>query len=117
MSDISKEATQVTYSRLSKVLMKLGFVRKETKDFTAYRETEHDALIVLPNMSADSAVGDPHLVTVRNTIMGKGVASLAQFQTLLAGHYIKPTGSKLKPRSTRRYAASPSWKNSQKATH
>lgn len=103
MSNISKEATQVTYRRLSKVLTKLGFVRKETKDFTAYRETEHGALIVLPNMSADSAVGDPHLVTVRNTVTGKGVASLDQFQTLLIGHYIKPAGSKLKPRPMRRH--------------
>lgn len=105
MSNISKNATQVTYSRLSKVLTKLGFVRKETKDFTAYRETEHGALIVLPNMGANSTVGDPHLVTVRNTVMGKGVASLDQFQALLIGHYIKPTGSKLKSRQNgRRYA-------------
>lgn len=105
MSNISREATRVTYSRLSKVLTKLGFVRKETKDFTAYRETEHGALIVLPNMNADSTVGDPHLVTVRNTVMGKGVASLDQFQALLIGHYIKPTGSKLKSRPTRRHYA------------
>lgn len=106
MANVSKNASEevmrITYSGLNQALTTLGFVRKETKDFTAYREAAHDALIVLPNMSADSDVGDPHLVTVRNTVTGKGIATLDGFQTLLVNLPTKPTTSKLRSQTARR---------------
>ena len=105
MANTSKEATRITYRRLNKVLATLGFVRKETKDFTAYREVQHDALIVLPNMSAESDVGDPHLVTVRNTVTGKGIASSNKLEALLVSLPIKPAASKLKLRASGRHSA------------
>jgi len=86
---------------LSKVLAALGFVRKETKNFTAYSEAAHDALVVLPNRSADSEVGAPHLVTVRNTITGKGITSSEELQSLLVGLVVKPRRSGSAARSRR----------------
>ncbi len=101
MAKVFRKSGRVTYSRLEKVLTTLGFVRKETDGFTAYREAEHDALIVLPRMSAGSDVGEPHLVTVRNTVTGKGIASLGRFQMLLAGLHVKPVAGGLRTRTPR----------------
>jgi hypothetical protein len=83
MAKTNSEVARITYGRLDKALADLGFVRRNTEAFTVYREADHDALIVLPKMQPDSRVGDPHLVTVRNTVTLKGVASADRFQTLL----------------------------------
>ena len=83
MNNTNKEASRITYGRLDGVLTEIGFVRRKTDAFTVYREADHDALIVLPNMHPDSDVGDPHLVAVRNTVTLKGVTSADRFQALL----------------------------------
>jgi hypothetical protein len=83
MANISKASGRVTYKQLNQALVTLGFICKETKDFTAYREAEHGAFIVLPHRNTDSEVGDPHLVSVRNTVTGKGIASNDELQALL----------------------------------
>jgi hypothetical protein len=83
MANISKASGRVTYKQLNQALVTLGFICKETKDFTAYREAEHGAFIVLPHRNTDSEVGDPHLVSVRNTVTGKGIASVDELQALL----------------------------------
>lgn len=83
MANSSKASGRITYAQLNQALAALGFVCKETKDFTAYREAEHGAFIVLPHRNADSDVGDPHLVSVRNTVTGKGIASADELQALL----------------------------------
>lgn len=85
LSNSAEEPAQISYQRLNEVLGTLGFVRKETDELIAYRETDHGAFIVLPAMSADSIVGDPHLVTVRNTVIGKGITSVDNLETLLGG--------------------------------
>ena len=90
MANTRSKNAQITYGRLNNALAKLGFVRRSTDAFTAYREATHDAWIVLPNMSSDTAVGDPHLVTVRNTVVGRGVASADRLQTLLAKSHSRP---------------------------
>lgn len=83
MANVSKEAPHFTYSQLHKVLTSLGFVHRKTDQFTVYREQEHDALIVLPNRDAYSDVGDPHLISVRNTVAGKGIVSRDEIEALL----------------------------------
>lgn len=103
MADISKTSGQVTYKHLNQALITLGFVCRETKDFTAYREAEHGAFIVLPRRSADSAVGDPHLVSVRNTVTGKGIVSVDELQALLVS---APLVSNYRKPGKREYARS-----------
>lgn len=105
MADTLKKQPQITYGRLNEALTALGFVRQRTEEFTAYREPTRDALIVLPNMSADSAVGAPHLVTIRNTVTGKGVAPLDQLQTLLAGPHVGRPASGLRARASKKQQA------------
>ena len=108
MANVSKngaeESAQVSYQhisyrRLDEVLATLGFVRKETEELIAYRETEHGAFIVLPKMSDESIVGDPHLVTVRNTVAGKGIISLDNLETLIGGPAAKAPLPSRRPRS------------------
>lgn len=90
---------QISYERLDEVLAALGFVRKETKELIAYRETDHGAFIILPAMSADSIVGDPHLMTVRNTVVGKGITSIDNLDTLIGGLTTEATPGFRRPRS------------------
>jgi len=104
MADTLKQP-QITYGRLNEALATLGFVRQKTEEFTAYRESTHDALIVLPNMSADSAVGAPHLVTIRNTVAGKGIASLEKLQALLVDSQVEHTASEFRARASKRHHA------------
>ena len=106
MADTLKKQPQITYGRLNEALTALGFVRQRTDEFTAYQEAAHDALIVLPNRSADSAVGAPHLVTIRNTVAGKGVASLDELQTLLVGSHVERPASESRSRASKRHRAS-----------
>ena len=104
MADTSKSSTRITYGRLDRALTTLGFVRKKTDEFTAYREAAHDALIVLPNMSPTSTVGDPHLVTVLRTVEGKGVVSADQFRSLLISLSANHSTNKTKTQVPRSYS-------------
>jgi hypothetical protein len=61
----------------------LGFLRKQTNDFIVFREAEHHALILLPMRDDRSLVGDPHLVAVKNTVVGKGIATMERLSSLL----------------------------------
>ena len=99
LNNSAEEPAQISYQRLNEVLGALGFVRKETDELIAYRETDHGAFIVLPAMSADSIVGDPHLVTVRNTVIGKGITSVDNLETLLGGPMMEPVPASHRPRS------------------
>jgi hypothetical protein len=74
---------RVSFSRLNRVLEGLGFVRRRTADFIAYREEAHDATILLPVMRGNATVSDAHLVTASNTIVGKGVATSGRVYELL----------------------------------
>lgn len=103
MANTSRKANRITYERLNQALIALGFVRKQTKAFTAYRESGHGALIILPNMSADSDVGAPHLVTVRNTVAGKGIASPDKLQALLVRPFIERTVRMPRSKANRPY--------------
>lgn len=98
MANTTKNPTRITFGRLSATLSQIGFVRKETEDFIAYRQFAHDALIVLPKWGVNSIVDESHLVTVRNTITGKGVASLEKLQALLSDPSAKLAVGKPKPR-------------------
>lgn len=73
----------LTYGQLNSVLVSLGFERRETSDFTAYREANHDAMILLPVMEPNATVIDPHLVAVSNTITGKGIAKTEELNALI----------------------------------
>lgn len=95
----AEEPTQISYQRLDAVLGALGFVRKETEELIVYRETDHGAFIALPAMSADSLVGDPHLITVRNTAVGKGVTSQEKFEALLYDRMTEVPPASRRPRS------------------
>ena len=95
-TNTTKNPTRITFGRLSATLSQIGFVRKETEDFIAYRQSAHDALIVLPKWGVNSIVDDSHLVTVRNTITGKGVASLDKFQAMLSDPFVEATLGKQK---------------------
>lgn len=73
----------ITFGQLKEVLASLGFEQRETDEFTAYQEADHDALIILPRMSPEAIVGDPYLVAIRSTVTGRGVATSEKLYSLL----------------------------------
>lgn len=83
MAKVYNNQIRITYHTLHRVLSTLGFVRRKTPGFIAYREANHNALILLPLMSDDTVVSDPHLMAVSNTIIGKRVATQQRLQSLL----------------------------------
>jgi len=93
-----------TYAQLHKVLVSLGFERQKAEAFTAYRDTTHGAIIVLPVMSSDTIVSDPHLISVTNTIVGRGVTTTDEFNTLL----MKSLPAKVSNYGRRSFVAEPS---------
>lgn len=74
---------RVTYRQLSRALIALGFVRKDTATLIVFRELQHEAMIILPFMDDTAFVGDPHLVGISNTVMYKGIATKEKFHALL----------------------------------
>lgn len=74
---------KITYGQLRQALVALGFVRKQTSELIAYREMEHNALILLPVKDDRALVGDPHMVSVATTISGKGIATIERLASLL----------------------------------
>ena len=83
MAEGKTAVTKLTYRQLDQALTALGFVRRQTDEYTVYEGEAWDALIVLPVMNPRTVVGEPHLVAVRNTLIGRGVASQAEAGMLL----------------------------------
>ena len=78
--------THVTYGQLDKVLRALGFSRKVvTKEppTSVYDHKETGAWIMLPCFPEDELVLDYHLVTVRTTLDGFGIADPSAFDAKL----------------------------------
>jgi len=93
-----------TYAQLNKVLVSLGFERQNTEAFTAYRDAAHGAIIVLPVMTPDTIVSDPHLISVTNTIVGRGVTTTGELNTL----FMKSLPAKISSYGRRPFIAEPS---------
>ena len=83
MAEGKTTGAKLTYRQLDQALTALGFVRRQTDEYTVYQGEAWDALIVLPVMDARTVVGEPHLIAIRNTLLGKGVASQAEVGALL----------------------------------
>ncbi len=74
----------VTYSRLDEVLRALGFSVGEPEQGTrVYRHTATGALIVLPIFAGQDEVLPRHLVGVRMTLDGFGIADPLEFDSRL----------------------------------
>ena len=73
----------MTHPQLSDALTQLGFQKRVTPQFTAYRNARFGALIVLPPDALDERVRPLHLAAARATVVGKGVATAAEFDRLL----------------------------------
>lgn len=106
MVNVSKKVPQLNYSQLSRILAGLGFVRKETDQFTVFGEQTHDAIIVLPKMKADTEIGDPYRITIRNTVAGKGIVSREEIEALL-NRSVRPSFGKAKSRTFRQRSPAP----------
>ncbi len=76
-------STSHTYGRLAQILEVLGFVRRDRDPFPAFSEAAHGAIIVLPLTDPDDRVRAHHLIAVRTTLEGKGVASAERFHRML----------------------------------
>ena len=74
---------RVTYGQLSHGLSELGFKRRRIDGLVAFHEPIHDALIVIPYKPSRTFVGDPHLVAIKNTVVGRGVATAEQLKAVL----------------------------------
>lgn len=83
MPDTDLSSQTITFAQLERVLTSFGFLRQETEHLIAFREGTHDALIILPVIRAEQLVDDAHLVAVRNSVTGTGIASEAQFRSRL----------------------------------
>jgi len=80
----SQASRVVTFDQLSQVLALLGFEVRDMPDFIMFRNTEFDAVIALPREDASATLRPLHLAAARATVAGKGVASPADFDQLLA---------------------------------
>lgn len=74
----------IPFSQLSAALQSLDFEKISTAEFTAFRHSRSDALLVLPREDLFPEVDLLHLGAARDTVFYKGVASLAEFDRLLA---------------------------------
>jgi len=75
---------EVTYSRLDAVLRSLGFsVGEPERDTRVYRHETTGALIVLPILPDQEVVLPRHLVGVRMTLDGFGIADPLEFASRL----------------------------------
>jgi len=74
----------ITPQQLGEALALLGFKEHVTPEFTMFRNAGLDAVIILPVEEASSPVRPPHLAAARATVVGKGVASPAEFDSLLS---------------------------------
>ena len=80
--------TSVTYEQLEQVLKSLGFEKNEAPDFIAFIDPESDALIALPPATPDARLKDHHLIAIRTTLEGFGIATESEFYRMLD----RPTG-------------------------
>ena len=74
----------VTYEQVSQVLTKLGFTRTDTAEYIAFRNAAHNALLALPPNPPEQRMDAAHLIAVRSTVTGSGVASENTLNRLLA---------------------------------
>jgi hypothetical protein len=78
--------TDVTYGQLDKVLRSLGFSCRLVEGKTPARHYEHKetgAFITLPPLPQNDRVLEHHLVTVRVTVHGFGIADPKVFDAQL----------------------------------
>ena len=80
----SQVSRAVTFDQLSQVLAHLGFEVRDMPEFIMSRNADADAVITLPREDASATLCPLHLAAARATVAGKGVASPADFDQLLA---------------------------------
>lgn len=78
--------TELTYGQLDKVLRSLGFTSRLVKGKPPARVYEHKetgAFITLPPLPENDRVMEHHLVAVRGTLDGFGIADPTAFAALI----------------------------------
>ena len=73
----------ITYGRLSEILIRLGFSRRDTTEYVAFKNPDYNALIALPVTRPQDLVRPAHLLAAQSTVTASGVASESTFQRLL----------------------------------
>ena len=81
MNDVVKPP--VTYGRLSEALIRLGFVRRDTAEYIAFKNPAYDALIAFPIIQPQEPVRPAHLLAAQATVTASGVASESTFKRIL----------------------------------
>lgn len=87
----------ITFAALEKVLIKLGFTLDPDPQYRIFWNDENDAMIALPGYRPEQVVQEGHLVVVRHTVEGRGVATRQTLERLLAAASAPPR--RAKPRS------------------
>ena len=82
MNDVAHQP--VTYGRLSEILIRLGFVRRDTAEYIAFKNPAYDALIAFPVIQPQTPVRPAHLLAAQATVTASGVASESTFRRMLA---------------------------------
>ncbi len=85
----------ITFAALEKVLIQLGFALDPDLEHRIFWHDVKDAMIALPGYRPEQIVQEGHLVVVRVTIEGRGVATRETLERLLAAasgptHRAKP---------------------------
>lgn len=89
MNDVVNQP--VTYGRLSETLIRLGFVRRDTAEYVAFKNPEYDALIAFPVLQPQEIVRPAHLLAAQATVTASGVASESTFRRMLYQGTIEDT--------------------------
>jgi hypothetical protein len=76
-------ATILTYEQFRQILTQLGFTPVAAPGYTIYRADDHDASLVIPDVSSTEPVLPIHLIAARETILGKGIPINARLRRLL----------------------------------
>ncbi len=78
------ETTPMTYGRLSEVLIRLGYARKDTPEYMVFKNPEADALIALPLTRPDEKIRPAHVLVAKVNAEGKGILSAERFLAMMA---------------------------------
>jgi hypothetical protein len=73
----------LTYEQFRQILVHLGFNEVAAPGYTIYRNEDHDATLVIPDVSPVEPVHPVHLVAARELILGKGIKIGKEFRRLL----------------------------------
>lgn len=88
-----KTYLDANYATLDRALTSLGFSKTVTEEAIIYRHEATDAFLAFPTAAPEEKVYPLDMVTVRKTVLERGVASFEDYWNA----FVKASGSRRRP--------------------